>query len=656
MRWAAVVLGFATAGVALIFLWGLALVSSGMERGLGAKGTPRFLADPGVLRQGEGWSTAELRFFFSAHGLPPAPCARPQAFEVCASGELFLLGPGVAGSAGTLTVRPSPFGLELADETEAKLAQVTLPPRLLALQPVNDAVQWPVPLSEVSPHLINAVVDLEDRGFLTHPGLSLRGLLRATLANLASGGVRQGGSTITQQVVKLLLLRPERKVSRKVLEAFLASLVEYRYGKRHILEAYLNHVYLGQEGGISVIGVEAGARFYFGKPARALSLPEAALLAGIIAAPNRFSPFSHPENARARREQALLAMVREGHLSPEQARQTSATPLPAAPRPLRWEAAAHVLDLLRGPEAFATVDPVVQEAVRQGVAAGLERIERRYPALGEASSDPLQVAVVVLGADGRVLALQGSRRPRFGELNRAVSARRPIGSLVKPFVVTLALERGWRLDAVLADEPLVVPVGGQVWSPRNHDGRFRGAMTVREALVHSVNVPMVRLGLSLGLGTVTGALRELGLSPPGTPAELLGAVEASPLEVARAFTPFLNRGFLVEPWLVRKAGFRRVFGENAIWAVRGVLEEVVERGTAAGFAARLGGPLAGKTGTTDNRRDSWFVALRPKLLTVVWVGTDRNRETGLYGASGAGVIWQEIDARLPKSVREGAWP
>jgi penicillin-binding protein 1B len=542
----------------------------------------------------------------------------------------------------------------------ASLQSLALPPRLLALLPEQDVARWPIPLEAVSPHLINAVVDLEDRSFLRHPGLSFRGLLRAGLANLASGGVKQGGSTITQQLVKVLLFKPEKRVSRKMLEAFLASLLEYRHSKREILEAYFNNAYLGQDGGISLVGVEAASRFYFAKPAAFLSLEEAALLAGMLAAPNRYNPLSHPGEARKRRQAALAALLREGHISPGQAQAAEQAPLPQRGWPLRWPLAAHFLDLLpakpEGKDLFTTLDPVVQEAVGEGVEAGLRKLEAKLgpPWLG--TDDPLQVAVVVVNRQGRVLALWGSRQGRPGEYNRALAARRPIGSLVKPFLVALALEQGYKLEDLLLDAPLEVQVGNQLWAPKNHDGRFWGSVTVAEALAHSRNVPMVRLGLQLGLGRVSALLRQLGFSPPDMPAQLLGAVEASPWEVARAFSVFLNRGVLLQPWACGQRGeSQRVLAGETVQKVLAPLQEVVERGTAAGFAARCGRPLAGKTGTTDNRRDSWFVALRPGFLTVVWVGTDGNRETGLYGSSGAGVLWQEVDLRLPKAYKGGSW-
>ena len=660
LRWVAILGGLLLGSAALLLFWGITLVQLGWEQQAAARGSPRVLASPGVLREAEPWTEEELATFFAASGFVPAPCHTPQPFAVCRQEQNFLLGPGVVqGTRDPVMVRPQRTGLVLQEATGRRLREVVLTPRVVALLPQQDVARWPVPLAEVSPHLVNAVVDLEDRGFLHHPGLSFRGLVRASLANLASGGVKQGGSTITQQVVKVLLLKPERRLSRKMLEAFLASLVEYRYSKREILEAYLNNAYFGQDGGISVVGVEAAARLYFGKPSKALELEEAALLAGLIAAPNRFNPFQHPEKARERRSQALLAMVREGHLRPGDAERAARAPLPRRPWPLRWGLAAHFLDLLPSDASGTlptTMDPVVQEAVFHGVQAGLARLEQRFPALGAASGDPLQIAVVVVGRNGKLLALLGSREGKPGEFNRALAAQRPIGSLVKPFLVALALERGWQLEQTLLDEPLAVPVGRSVWTPQNHDGRFRGTVSLAEALVHSINVPMVRLGLALGLQDVTEMLRRLGFSPPGTPAEFLGAVEATPWQVARAFTPFIEQGKLLEPWALRQTRAPvQVFSREAVALTLGPLGEVVRRGTAAGFVTRCGGALAGKTGTTDNRRDSWFVSLRPRLLTVVWVGTDHNRETGLYGASGAGLIWQEIDLRLPRAYKEGRW-
>lgn len=593
-----------------------------------------------------------------AANFPTENCRIPKAFTVCRDGTSFLFGEGLLEhTEQPVRVYCGSQGLEIVTTSGASLQVLEMQPRLVAMIPWQDAVRWPIPLTECSPHLINAVVALEDRDFLSHPGLSLRGLLRATAVNLMAGRVKQGGSTITQQVVKNLLLRPERRMARKMLEGFLAGMLEYSYTKAQILEAYLNNAYFGQDGSIAVVGVEAASRFYFGKPARYLALEEAAELAGMLAAPNRFDPRKHPQSARQRRAQALAAMVAAGHLSSAEAEEAARKDVPEKTWPLRWTAASHFLDLL--PKTFGeirtTLDPLVQEAVFQGVKAGLRVLDERQPNLAD-KGDPLQVAVVVLSRGGEVLGLLGSRKGQPGELNRALVARRPIGSLVKPFLMALALQRGWSFNAFLLDESLEVRWQGQTWSPQNHDGRFRGLVTLEEALVHSINVPMVRLGLALGLPEVTSLLHQLGFEPPGTPAQLLGAVEATPLEVAAAYMPFLTGGTLVVPWAWGKPKIsQRVFTRESMRGTLRALRQVVERGTAAGFAARCQHPLAGKTGTTDKRRDSWFVGLRPQMVTVVWVGTDRNQVTELYGATGAGVVWQEIDRRLPTAYKGGEW-
>ncbi|MCX7895069.1 MAG: transglycosylase domain-containing protein, partial [Thermoanaerobaculum sp.] len=409
LRWLFLFTALALLSLALLAFWGAELVTQGMRQALANPGGTRFFATAGTLRWGEGWTYDELRQFFSAHGLPPRPCGSLPLYGVCQEGDRLLVGPGLV-PLGSVTLVPTPQGLRLQGP-DGPVMELSLPPRLVALAPQGEVAQWPVALEHMSAHLVNAVVDLEDRGFLTHPGLSLRGLVRASVVNLLSGGVKQGGSTITQQVVKVLLLRSERRVSRKLLEAYLASLVEYRFSKREILQVYMNSAYFGQDGGISIHGVEAASRFYFGKPSRFLDLEEAALLAGMIAAPNRYNPFDHPEGARQRRAAALNSMVREGHLSESAARQAHQKPLPAAPWSLRWEVASHFLDQLRGQagEVVTTLDPVVQMAVWEGVRAGLARLAKVTPLATLDLEDPLQVAVVVLGRGGRVLALQGSR-------------------------------------------------------------------------------------------------------------------------------------------------------------------------------------------------------------------------------------------------------
>jgi penicillin-binding protein 1B len=662
LRWAAVLAGIGLASLALLVVYGVALVDGAVSATVRSP-SARLLSAPLTIRSGEPWDAGVLRVSLERRGLTPSRIETPRRGEfVLVDGGGFV----VAGSGGAtvVTLRTGTGGVAVS--AGAGVADETLTVRSMSFgaSAPGDVVRWPVPLAAVSPHLITAVVDVEDRTFLQHAGLSPRGMVRAAVRDLLAGGVQQGGSTITQQLAKMAMLRPARTVPRKVLEAWLATLLEYRFDKRRILEAYLNRIYLGQDGGWQLQGVEAASQFYFGKRADELALPEAALIAGLIAAPNRFDPFAHPDAARARRNLVIAAMVRARHVDPALAEQLRAAPLPAAPRRLRWPPAAHYAEALprladRRGDVSCFLEPDLQAAVHEGVTEAVRALEQRHATLRRLreDGDPLQAAVVAIAPDGRVLAVQGSRDGLPGEFDRAVQARRQVGSLVKPFVVAAALEEGWSLEAALDDSPLAVPVGAGVWSPENSDGRYRGLVTVREALVHSLNVPTVRLGLDVSVARVLTSLRRVGWSPPeDRPSILLGAFEATPLEVARAYAALAARGRLPMPaWTPAEvAPPDPAIDANAAALVVTALREVVSRGTAASLAGRVDGEIAAKTGTTDRRRDSWFVALRPRLITVVWVGTDGNRETGLYGATGALEVWRAIDARTPAVWRAGS--
>lgn len=664
LRWVSIFVGLALGAAGLLVFYGAALVDQAMRSSLEAVGS-KVVSAPLVLRSGEPWSAEGLRGALRIGGLPEAPAGRgPERGEFTADGGKFVLGAGTVNEAGErVAVVVEPTGLSLRDETGRALQQATLKPALIGVRAADDIVRWPVRIEVVAPHLLTAVVDVEDRTFLSHGGLSFRGMVRAAVRDFVAGGVRQGGSTITQQLAKILMLRPARTVPRKILEAWLAALLDYRYDKRAILEAYLNRVYLGQDGGLQLQGVEAASRYCFGKSATDLRLEESTLLAGMIAAPNRFDAFLHRDAARARRAAALAAMAHEGHLDQGVAQALAAAPIPDQPHHLRWGPAAQYVERVLadkpgGVEVRTALDAATQQAVHDGSAAGLRDLEKRYSLLKELAraGDPLQVAAACVTPDGRVLALQGSRDALPGEFNRAIGARRQIGSLVKPFVVASALESGWSLDSELADAPLMVTVGQDVWQPANSDGKYRGNVTVREALVQSLNVPMVRLGLAVSVGTVARTLQQVGFSlRTPAPAILLGSFEASPLEVARAYATLAARGNT--PRLVFSAadpqGSKPSMPSWVADSTRAALEDVARRGTAAVLAKSYEGALAAKTGTTDERRDSWFVAIRPRCVVAVWAGTDGNRETGLFGATGALEIWRAIDARLPAVLKAG---
>lgn len=664
LRWTAVLAGIGLGSLALLLVYGIALVDSAVSASAGSP-SARLLSAPLIIRPGEAWNPDVLRASLERRGLTPTRLESPRPGEFLELGNGSFLVTGAGGAAAT-SVRTSAAGVAVGERAVPPREALTVRSMTVGATAPGDVVRWPVPLAAMSPHLITAVVDVEDRTFLSHAGLSLRGMVRAAVRDLLAGGVRQGGSTITQQLAKILLLRPARTVPRKVLEAWLATLLEYRFDKRTILETYLNRIYLGQDGGWQLQGVEAAAHFYFGKRSGELALEEAALIAALIAAPNRFDPFVHPEAARKRRDLVIAAMVREGHVDASLAERLRAAPLPVTPHRLRWSPAAHYAEAIPGladlsGEVPSFLEPDLQAAVHAGVGEAMRALEQRYATLRQLGEDgdPLQAAVVAMAPDGTVLAVQGSRDGLPGEFDRAVQARRQVGSLVKPFMVAAALEEGWSLEDSLDDAPLTVPVAGsEVWSPENSDGRYRGLVTVREALVHSLNVPMVRLGLDLSVARVLTELRRVGWSPPeDRPSILLGAFEATPLEVARAYATLVARGRLPTPaWTpAGVAPATAAIDADAAAVVVSALREVVTRGTAASLAGRIDGEIAAKTGTTDRRRDSWFVALRPRLITVVWVGTDGNRETGLYGATGALEVWRAIDARTPAVWRSGSF-
>jgi len=662
VRWSLLFAALAAASLAMLAWYGVRLADGAM-RGDAGGSDATVLSGPLVLRRGDPWSEAELVRSLAARGLVQVAAA-PRAGEFTAAGGRVTVGPGRAEGTGEgISLLATPRGLEVETASGLQLTEAVLVPAAIGFGGGDGQTRLDVPLEGMAPWLLTAVVDIEDRTFLSHPGLSARGLVRAAVADLVAGGVRQGGSTITQQLAKILMLRPSRTIARKVLEAWLAALLEYRYDKRTILETYLNRIYLGQDRGLELHGVGIASRYYFGKGPGELREEEAALLAGLIAAPNRFDPFAHPGEARSRRRIVLEAMARQGHLTGAAAARLAEAPLPAAPRRLQWPPAAQAVEAALAAAAggdapvVTTLDVDFQQAAVDGVRAGLAALEARHAGLRRLAEagDPVQAAVVAVAPDGRMLALVGSRRAGPGEFNRALAARRQVGSLVKPFVVAEALAAGRSLDDPLLDEPLTVAAAGRPWRPENSDGRYRGSVTIRRALVESLNVPMVRLGLDLGVGRVAAALARLGLGAgDGPPAILLGAVEATPLEVARAFAALAAGGRPPRVALLAgdaAPGTAPALDPGACAAVVEALRDVVRHGTAAALGPTYGGRLAAKTGTTDDRRDSWFVALRNRVVTVVWLGTDANRETGLYGATGAMEVWRAVDQRLPGSWR-----
>jgi penicillin-binding protein 1B len=541
----------------------------------------------------------------------------------------------------------------------------------------------PVRLSEVPKALVDAVLAAEDRRFFEHGALDVRGLTRAAWANLRAGRVTQGGSTITQQLVKNRLLTPQRTVIRKAREAWLAVLVEWRYSKEQILEAYLNEIYLGQRGALAIRGVGAASRAYFAKEIHQLSVGEAALLAGMIRAPNTYSPVLSPVRARGRRDQVLTAM-RELALIDEVARRRArGEPVRAMARPHPGQAAPYFTDHVRqeleerfgegalrsvnGARIVTTLDPVLQRFAENAVARGLDRLETRLPGLRR--RDPrtrLQIALVVLDpATGEIRALVGGRDYQVSQFNRVVAARRQPGSAFKPFVYLAALRGAGGPAALTAaslvdDTPVTLMEGGKPWSPRNHDDRYEGRVSVRRALEQSLNAATVRVAQRVGPAAVIETARSLGLGGnlKPVPAVALGAFEVSPLELARAYVPFANGG--VRPGAitaVRAVSLAdgtlmaprdspapaQVISPAEAYLMTSLLQGVMRSGT--GTPAQvfgIAGEVAGKTGTTNDGRDAWFVGYSANLLTVAWVGFDDGMPLAVTGAQAALPIWGDF--------------
>ncbi len=556
------------------------------------------------------------------------------------------------------------------------------PPLLSGMRGGSRQVREWVPYSRIPPAVITAVLAVEDRRFFSHYGVDPVAIGRALWANLMRGGVVQGGSTITQQLAKNLFYSPQRTMERKLREVVAAFVMEWKYRKEEILESYLNEIYLGQAGSVSIYGIGEAAHRYFAKPLEALSIEEIALVAGLIKGPNTYSPTKNLEHATLRRNVVLRRLRDEGLLTEDAWKEAVNRPVRVSlPEDVVTDAPYFVDYLLRQVEAgtgmgipegariYSTLDPFIQQLATEALHKGLAKLEQQYPALREGES-PLQGAVVVLEArTGQLRAMVGGREYRASQFNRAAQAHRQAGSLFKPFVYLAAFEAarsegstGVTPATMLADEPVSFESGSGPWSPQNYDRQFRGPVTVRAALEQSLNVPAVRTAHRLGIGSINRLLRGFGIQGalPDNLSIALGSASVSLLEITSAYGGLANGGVVVKPValtnLVRESGdtlwsplldrHQAVSAQGAYLATS-LLKGVLDRGT--GSKARvwgLRGPVAGKTGTTDGYRDAWFVGYTPELVIGVWVGFDDERAIRLTGSQAALPIWVDVARRL----------
>lgn len=558
-----------------------------------------------------------------------------------------------------------------------RLPSLVLEPELIHTSvDVSGKDRVPIRRRDVPDRLVDAVLTIEDQRFFEHAGLDARRIAGALLANLREGRVVQGASTLTQQLAKNLYLSSRRSPVRKLREAAMALVLEARYTKDEILEAYLNEVYLGQDGALAIHGVGRAAQFYFGKDVSRLDLAESAVLAGLIRGPNLYAPFRNPDAARARRNLVLSQMRERSIITDADLRVARRAPLGLRTQPEPVHAryfVDYVTDELlrgascarrcgadaRGLAVFTTLDMRLQRAAEEAVRDGLRRLERDASYLRRGDG-PLQAALVALDpTTGQILAMVGGRDYGGSQFNRAANARRQPGSAFKPVVALAAVARGaedrdgrpFTLATLLADEPLSLATPAGVWEPTNYDGRFRGPVTLREALERSLNVPFARLGVAVGPARIVETGRRLGIASPlhAVPSLALGSSEVTPLELTRAYGVLAAGGWRAETssllGVLDHAGETiaradahgdQVFDPAEAYVITSALRGAAERGTGRGLRA-LGyrGPVAAKSGTTNDHRDAWFVAYTPSLTVGVWVGFDDGRTVGLPGSRAA---------------------
>jgi penicillin-binding protein 1B len=652
-----------------------------------ARPVPRIFGQPFEIRQGRALTRDQLVHRLNDVGYAERPAAeQPGEFSLAPNAVTVVTRPDATGTQPSQSVRveftPSRAARirRILGPKNKPVASVTLEaPLLAALAPGQKRRK--VPLGAIPPQMREAVLAIEDRRFYDHSGVDPIRAVGALLTNIR--GDRPylvGASTLTQQIVKNTFLTPEKTLRRKLQEQFMALVLDSRLTKDQILELYLNEVVLGQRGPFAIHGVGEASRIFFGKDVSNVSLAEAATIAGLIQSPSALNPFRHAERARQRRNVVLGAMVESGFVTDEEAAAAAKEPLKPATRALENEApyfvdyVSNLVDALDDSllakagavDIYTTLDLHLQRMAQEAVAEGLALIDKQ---LARRKQAPAQVALIAVDPrTGDILALVGGRAYSETQYNRAVTTRRQPGSTFKPFVYLAAFEKMAEEGSadltpatVMVDEPTIFMDGENEYAPANYKDDYDGPMTLRRGLALSRNIISIKVAEATGYDRVAQLWKRIGVGTPAlaVPSIALGVFEASPLEMATAFTVFPNGGALrplraitsiVDAGKATRmpaAPPRRIARPETTYLVTSILRSVVNEGTAAQIrsADRFVLDAAGKTGTTNDQRDAWFIGFTPELLTVVWVGLDDNQPIGLTGSQAAIPIWSLFNKR-----------
>ncbi|HAS6070780.1 TPA: penicillin-binding protein 1B [Vibrio vulnificus] len=566
-------------------------------------------------------------------------------------------------------------------ESKGDLGYLRLEPKMLGMLEKDTDEQRLFLRREQFPEImVDALLVTEDRDFYQHDGVSPLAIARAMFVNLKAGRTVQGGSTLTQQLAKNLFLTQDRTLWRKVREAYIALILDYRYSKDRILEAYLNEVYLGQSGKQAIHGFGLASRYYFGQPIQELRIDQLAMLVGMVKGPSYYNPVRFPERTKERRDLVLRLMMQQNMLTALEYDQAASRPLdiqdvpriasrqPAYFQQLSMELREKVGEAFQGEtglRVFTSLDPISQDKLEKA-------ISKKVPELGKVAGNELEAAAVAVDrTSGEIRAMVGGKRTGYDGFNRAINASRPIGSLVKPAVYLTALEQPekYTLATTLQDTPLSLKGSkGSVWEPRNFDRQFRGDVPLYQALAKSLNVPTVRLGMQLGIDQVSDTLARLGVNRNEirpVPSMFLGAFSLTPLEVAQMYQTLTNSGRKAPLTALRSVvdleghvlyqslpKSSPAVNEQAAWLTTYAMKQGVAQGTGRYLQNQFAwAALAGKTGTSNDSRDSWFVGVDGREVTTIWLGRDDNQPTKLTGASGALRVYAEyLKQRTPEKL------